>query len=142
RLIATSTLVGHNLDFDVNVLRRYGVWVSASIRDTLIAARLLGLGKEKDHAENPWRCDELLDEEAINTNVDIDIDDDDDGPLYNPADNSLDAVIDRYLGIQIPKTIAKLGNSDWSVQKITEFQREYVRWGCRAPSRTLGTPGD
>src|SRR5262245_9306924 len=25
QLIATSTLVGHNLDFDVNVLRRYGV---------------------------------------------------------------------------------------------------------------------
>jgi DNA polymerase I-like protein with 3'-5' exonuclease and polymerase domains len=117
-LIATHTLVGHNLDFDVNVLRRYGVRVSSSIRDTMLAARLLGLGKEKgsDFAS----CAVILDDEEI--------DGIENEPLDNPADNALDTVVARYLGIKIPKAIAKLGNSDWSVSPISELQEQYIRW--------------
>jgi DNA polymerase I-like protein with 3'-5' exonuclease and polymerase domains len=122
-LLRTRTILGHNLDFDVNVLRRYGIEISSSIRDSMLAARLLGLGKEKASEEDVWECEVLSDEE------DTDIDQiDDDSPLYNPADNALDAVAHRYLGERIPKAIAKLGNSDWSVPEISELQREYVRW--------------
>jgi DNA polymerase I-like protein with 3'-5' exonuclease and polymerase domains len=117
-LITTYTLVGHNLDFDVNVLRRYGVTVSSSIRDTMLAARLLGLGKEKgsDFAS----CEVLLDDEEIDGTENKTFD--------NPADNALDAVVARYLGIKIPKAIAKLGNSDWNVSRISELQEQYIRW--------------
>ena len=45
--LATCALVGHNLDFDLTVLRRHAVAVSGSVIDTMLASRLLGLGKEK-----------------------------------------------------------------------------------------------
>jgi DNA polymerase I-like protein with 3'-5' exonuclease and polymerase domains len=118
-LIANVPLVGHNLDFDVHVLRRYGVTVSSSIRDTMLAARLLGLGKEK--GSGFIGCEVICEEDEIDSI-------EDDALFYNPADNALDAVVARYLGIKIPKAIAKLGNSDWSVAPITELQADYIRW--------------
>ena len=41
----SCTLVGHNLDFDITVLRRHGITCSNSIVDTMLASRLLGLAK-------------------------------------------------------------------------------------------------
>jgi DNA polymerase I-like protein with 3'-5' exonuclease and polymerase domains len=119
-LIATSTLVGHNLDFDITVLRRYGVIVSSSIRDTMLACRLLELGKEKWTAEDIMSC-EVIDEGNDNTEVD-------ERSFSNPADNRLKSVVARHVGIKIPKPMAKLGDSDWSVSPINDDQAEYIRW--------------
>jgi DNA polymerase-1 len=118
--ITTSTLVAHNADFDVNVLRRYGVTVSSSIRDTMLAARLLVLGKTKGSKSIFF---EIVsdDDEIENQLVDNEL-------LCDPTDNALDAVVERYLGIRIPKAIAKLGASDWGVAEISELQEEYIRW--------------
>jgi DNA polymerase I-like protein with 3'-5' exonuclease and polymerase domains len=121
-LLRTRTILGHNLDFDVNVLRRYGVTISDSIRDTMLAARLLGLGRHKNDRDDIASCEVAQDDDGTVEEHE------DDGRLYKPADNALDAVVMRYLGIQLPKAIARLGNSDWSVPDITELQREYVRW--------------
>jgi DNA polymerase-1 len=113
-LIASSTLIVHNLDFDISILRRYGISVSSSIIDTMIAARLLGLGKEKIQSGG---FDDEIDEPYIRY-----------GPAENPADNALDAVALRYLGIRIDKKLAKLGNSDWGASDISDSQHQYMRW--------------
>ena len=42
--------------------------------------------------------------------------------------NALDAVVAQYLGIKIPRAIAKLGNSDWGVKTISDLQRQYLKW--------------
>src|SRR5262249_10035276 len=59
-----GAILGHNMDFDVNVLRRYGIEISSSIRDTMLAARLLGLGKEKVSEEDVWKCEILSGEKT------------------------------------------------------------------------------
>jgi DNA polymerase I-like protein with 3'-5' exonuclease and polymerase domains len=122
-LLRSRTIIGHNLDFDINVLRRYGITISDSIRDTMLAARLLGLGKEKAGQRDVLECEIIAEDGELDT-----VESEADGLLYQPTDNALDAVVHRYLGIRIPKTIAKIGGSDWSVQEITEMQREYIRW--------------
>jgi DNA polymerase I-like protein with 3'-5' exonuclease and polymerase domains len=118
-IIAHFTVVGHNLDFDAHILRRYGLTVSCSIRDTMLAARLLGLGKEK--GSDFTGCEVLSEDDELDLSEDDEL-------FYNPADNALDAVVARYLEIKIPKAIAKLGNSDWSVSPISELQEQYIPW--------------
>ena len=102
--LAHSVLIGHNLDFDATVLRRYGIELSSTWIDTMLAARLLGLGKERGS------------EDAIEEEEDEEVETGDrrrrgaaaatHGPVDNPADNGYGAVVARYLGIRWPKTAA------------------------------------
>jgi DNA polymerase I-like protein with 3'-5' exonuclease and polymerase domains len=116
--LATRTLVGHNLDFDLTVLRRYGIPVSSSVIDTLTASRLLGLGKEKlkfqtDTAYCDLDCEELL-EELISLEAD------------NPVDHDLATVVRRYLGIRMEKVRTKLGGCDWSRTDLSPAHYTYM----------------
>ena len=118
-LLATSTLVGHNLDFDLTVLRRYGIPVSNSVVDTMLASRLLGLGKENPHPDEEdltWYDDEEPDELESE-------------PIYDPTPkvHKYEVVVERYLHIQLAKAVTKLGGSDWGRKDITLAQREYMR---------------
>jgi DNA polymerase I-like protein with 3'-5' exonuclease and polymerase domains len=119
-LIASSILVGHNLDFDITVLRRYGVTVSSFIWDTMLACRLLELGKERGSVDDIMGC-EVIDDDTDNIETG-------EPSISNPADNRLKTVVARHLGIKIPKPLAKLGDSDWSVSPISDLQAEYLRW--------------
>jgi DNA polymerase I-like protein with 3'-5' exonuclease and polymerase domains len=111
-LLTSGPIVGHNLDFDLTVLLRYDCELAAEVFDTMLAARLLGLGLSREN------LDYLDGVESLDPFV---------GDA-NPADNALDTVVRRYLGISIPKEIAKLGGSDWSQRELTELHRQYVRW--------------
>ena len=51
--IRNSTLIIHNADFDVTVLRRHGFEVSSSIFDTLLASQLLSLGEVEPKRRKP-----------------------------------------------------------------------------------------
>jgi hypothetical protein len=101
--LATRTLVGHNLDFDLSVLRRYGITISSAVIDTMLASRLLGLGKEKPKFQADAYCD--LDEEDLEELASQD---------PNPVDHDLATVVRRYLGIRVEKAHTKLGGCDWS----------------------------
>ena len=112
--LATLALVGHNLDFDLTVLRRYGIPVSSSVLDTRLASRLLGLGKEKfkvrsDIAYCDLDCEELLSLEDP-----------------NPVDHDLATVVRRYLGIRMEKARTKLGGSDWSQTDLSPAHYVYM----------------
>jgi hypothetical protein len=107
-----TTLVAHNLDFDCHLLRRYGLTLSSRVFDTLLAARLLGLGLCRDSLEYLQGIEGLEHFEAD----------------HNPADNSLDTVVQRYLGVQIQAGIAKLGGSDWSRRNLSAQHHQCVRW--------------
>jgi DNA polymerase-1 len=107
--LAHSTLVGHNLDFDVTVLRRYGIELSSTWIDTMLAARLLGLGKERGSED-----EELEGEEEGEI---------DQAPVDNPADNGYGPVVVRYLGTPLAKDC---GGSDWSGTPTPE-QLEYIK---------------
>ena len=92
-LLLRGPLVGHNLDFDLNVLLRYDCELASEVFDTMLAARLLGLGLSRenlDYLDGVDGADAFLEDS-------------------NPADNALDTVVHRYLGVAIPKEIAKLG---------------------------------
>jgi hypothetical protein len=81
--LANCTLVGHNLDFDLTVLRRYEITVSSSVIDVMMASRLLGLGKEKSKDSDMAYCD-LSDEELEElTSTEAD---------PNPGNNDLAAI--------------------------------------------------
>jgi DNA polymerase I-like protein with 3'-5' exonuclease and polymerase domains len=111
-LLLRGPLVGHNLDFDLNVLLRYDCELASEVFDTMLAARLLGLGLSRenlDYLDGVDGADAFLEDS-------------------NPADNALDTVVHRYLGVAIPKEIAKLGGSDWSRRDLSELHRRYVRW--------------
>lgn len=116
-LLANSTLVGHNLDFDLSVLRRYGIPVSSSVFDTMLASRLLSLGKEKSRAQTELAyCDlDPLDSEEADSEEDP-----------NPNDHTLEAVVKRYLAIILEKTHTKLGNSDWGRRDLSPFHHTYM----------------
>ena len=113
--LAHSVLMGHNLDFDVTVLRRYGIELSSTWIDTMLAARLLGLGKERG-------SEDAVEEE------DLDASDEEEEPVNqtpsdNPADNGYGAVVARYLGIHLAKDC---GGSDWSGQ-LSQEQLDYIK---------------
>jgi DNA polymerase-1 len=108
--IASCTIVGHNLDFDLTVLRRYGITCSSSIVDTMLASRLLGLGKEKFKVPL---------EEAE--------DDGDDEDIINPVDHRLAAVVRRYTGIKMTKAKTNLGGCDWGKAELSEEHFKYMR---------------
>ena len=118
--LATSTLVGHNLDFDITVLRRYGITCSSSIIDTMTASRLLGLGKEKFKVPPEASCD--LDPEELEAMVEAD---------SNPIDHSLAAVVKRYLGIKMDKAKTNLGGSDWGRAELSKDHYRYMKEDVR-----------
>jgi 3'-5' exonuclease len=109
------TLVGHNLDFDLTVLRALWDHSLFSVIDTMIASRLLGLGKEKFRVPDEAYCD--LDSEELEAIPEAD---------PNPIDHSLAATVKRYLGIRMDKTSTKLGESDWSRIDISSVQYAYM----------------
>ena len=110
--LSTRTLVGHNLDFDLSVLRRYGITLSSAVIDTMLASRLLGLGKEKPKFDQAAHEDLNLDEiEELEEND------------QNPVDHDLAATVRRYLGTKIKKV---LGASDWGRKDISPDQLVYM----------------
>jgi DNA polymerase-1 len=115
--LATCTLVGHNLDFDLTVLRRYGITVSSSVIDTMIASRLLGLGKEKFKVSDVAYCD--LSDEELDELASLEND-------PNPVDHNLAAVVRRYLGVKMEKAVTKLGGSDWSRSDLSPAHYTYM----------------
>ena len=116
--LATCTLVGHNLDFDITILRRYRIPVSNSILDTMLASRLLGMGKEKFKVPETAYCD--LSDEELDERTSSEMED------PNPVDNDLAAVVRRYLGIRMEKAHTKLGGSDWGRSDLSNDQRLYI----------------
>ena len=117
--IANSTLVGHNLDFDATVLRRHGIPVSSSVRDTLIASRLLGLGKQK-----PKFGSQTYEDLSIAEIEEMELEAEEEDP--NPVDHDLASTVRRYLKIVMEKAETKLGASDWGRKDITPEQRAYM----------------
>jgi DNA polymerase-1 len=112
---SNCTLVAHNADFDLSVLRRYGIPVSSAVIDTIIASRLLGLGKEKLKVPLEGYCD--LDPEELEQLGEVD---------FNPIDHSLAAAVKRYLGVKMDKTQTKLGESDWSRRDLSSDHFTYM----------------
>jgi DNA polymerase I-like protein with 3'-5' exonuclease and polymerase domains len=134
-LLRNSTLIIHNADFDLTVLRRHGFEVSSSIFDTLLASQLLSLGevepkrRKRKGQKKPKTVSSPDPEEAFGDAVD-----DDDGDneeiefesIYVPVPNDLSAVVSRYLGVAMEKAETNLGASDWSVN-LTPEQLAYAR---------------
>lgn len=109
-----STLLAHNIDFDATILRRHGIELSSTWVDTMLGARLLGLGKERGNHDAI--------EEELDLTEEAELCSDDAPPLDNPADNNYGAVVARYLGVRLDKS---LGASDWSLPP-TSKQMQYV----------------
>ena len=88
--LATCTLVGHNLDFDLTVLRRYGIPVSSAPSSTRCWPPVcLGLGKEKFKVRSDIAyCD--LDREDLEELVSLE------DP--NPVDHDLATVVKGISG--------------------------------------------
>ena len=116
--LANRTIVAHNADFDLSVLRRYGISVSSSIIDTMIASRLLGLGKEKFKVPDTACCD--LSDEELDELTSSQMDD------INPTDHDLAATVRRYLGIKMEKAHTKLGGSDWGRSDLSSDHFVYI----------------
>ena len=106
----SCTLVGHNLDFDITVLRRHGITCSNSIVDTMLASRLLGLGKEKFKVSSAPDDDVDVEEAAV-----------------NPTDHDLATVVRCYLGIKMGKAQTKLGGSDWGRLDLSPPHYHYMK---------------
>jgi putative DNA primase/helicase len=98
--IANFELVGHNLAFDLAMLRKEGIQTSIRVWDTMIASRLLNAGLLPSSA-SPSSEDE--------TDV---------------ASNDLGSLIHRYLQIDLDKTD---GASDWGVRQLRTKQLAYAR---------------
>jgi 3'-5' exonuclease len=111
--IASCTLVGHNLDFDITVLRRYEITCSNSIVDTMLASRLLRLGKEKVRVSSEA---DLAPEDGMDV-----------GEVINPIDHDLATVVRRYLGIKMDKAKTKLGRSDWGIPDLSPPHYHYMK---------------
>lgn len=119
KALAESTLIGHNLDFDLTVLRRYGILVSDQLIDTMIASRLLGLGKQKLSFDPTAYADLSLDAiEGMESEIEAD------DP--NPGAHDLAATVGRYLGIRMDKASTQLGASDWGRQNLSPEQYAYA----------------
>ena len=115
---ATRTLAGHNLDFDLSVLRRYKITISSAVIDTMLVSRLLGLGKEKlKFSSDIAYCD--LDEDDLEELAFQETD-------PTPGDHDLATVVKRYLGIRMEKARTKLGGSDWSRTDLSPAHYTYM----------------
>jgi DNA polymerase-1 len=119
--LASCTLLGHNLDFDVTVLRRYGIAVSSHWVDTMLASRLLNLGRERGAVD-------AIDEE-FDAYEQAGITEGQDGehsavPKWtnDPTDHSFGAVIYRYLSIRLLKD---RGDTNWG-GTLSAAQIEYA----------------
>ena len=117
--IANSTLVGHNLDFDLTVLRRYGISVSSIVLDTMIASRLLGLGKQK-----PKFGAQTYEDISIEEIEEMELEAEEEDP--NPVDHDLASTVRRYLKVMMDKAETRLGAFDWGRRSITPEQRAYM----------------
>jgi len=117
--LATSTLVGHNLSFDLTILRRYGIAVSSSVIDTMIASRLLGLGKQK-----PKFSTQTYEDISIEEIEEAELEAEEEDP--NPVDHDLASTARRYLKVVMDKSEIKLGASDWGRQDISSEQYAYM----------------
>ena len=131
-LLRNCTLIIHNADFDVTVLRRHGFDVSSAIFDTLLAAQLLSLG-EVEPKRRKLKAEEISDpkEESDNEDVDEEESDEDEeetelGKTFVPISNEYGAVVERHLRIKLEKVINNLGGSDWSAP-LTPAQLAYAR---------------
>jgi DNA polymerase I-like protein with 3'-5' exonuclease and polymerase domains len=119
--LAARTIIGHNLDFDITVLRRYGIPLSGRFIDTMIAARLLGLGKERGAQDAIEEELDAYDEAGINSNQPL-VEEPDFLAPDDPTDNSYGAVVTRYTGVKLAK---EWGNWDWA-REISSEQRHYI----------------
>jgi 3'-5' exonuclease len=113
--LANRTIVGHNIDFDATTFRRYAISVSSSVIDTMIASRLLALGKEKFKVPDVAYCD--LSDEELDELTSFQMDD------LNPTDHDLAATVRRHLGIKMAKT---LGGSDWGRRDLSPEHTYYM----------------
>jgi DNA polymerase I-like protein with 3'-5' exonuclease and polymerase domains len=124
--LKNRTIVGHNLDFDLTVLHRYGIRTSDSVVDTMLAARLLNLGKEK--LKDAGRLEDFLPDDGEFGELEgvAEEGEEDSTAFYDPdpSDNSLDAVIWRYLQIKLP---ADHGAFDWGRADVGFAQLLYLR---------------
>jgi DNA polymerase I-like protein with 3'-5' exonuclease and polymerase domains len=111
-LLSSGPICCHNADFDLTVLLRYDLELSFEVFDTLVAARLLGLGLSKESLAYLEGVEglELFMEDP------------------NPADNALDIVVARYLDIHLPREMALLGGCDWSRRDLSPRHYQYVNW--------------
>jgi DNA polymerase I len=120
-LLRNSTLIVHNADFDLTVLRRHGFELSSQVYDTLLAAKLLSLGEVEPKYRRVKDEDEMSQEEF----------DEEEEAYFDQAfvevSNDLASVVERYLGIKMAKKESKLGGSDWSLKDLTPAQIEYAR---------------
>jgi hypothetical protein len=125
RELRSSTLIGHNLDFDITVLHRFGIRTSGGVIDTMLAARLLSLGKEK--LKDAGRLEDFIpDGELGELEGIVEEDEENSAAFYDPdpSDNSLGAVIWRYLGIKLPVDHSAF---DWGRADIGPEQFAYMR---------------
>jgi DNA polymerase I-like protein with 3'-5' exonuclease and polymerase domains len=125
--LQNRTLVGHNLDFDITVLHRYGIKTSSSVVDTMLAARLLNLGKEK--LKDAGRLEDFLSIDELEDPERLPDDGEDEGePVVfydpDPSNNRLDAVVWRYLQIKLPPDHSAF---DWARADVGAEQYAYMR---------------
>jgi DNA polymerase I-like protein with 3'-5' exonuclease and polymerase domains len=123
--LVNRTIVGHNLDFDLTVLHRYGIRTSDSVVDTMLAARLLNLGKER--LQDTGRLEDFLPNGELEELEEILEEGEENVAAFyvpDPSDNSLDAVIWRYLQIELPTDQSTF---DWGRADIGPEQFAYMR---------------
>ncbi len=116
--IRNSTLIIHNADFDVTVLRRHGFEVSSSIFDTLLASQLLSLGEVEPKRRKP-KAEELENQDDEEEMEELE-------QTFVLVSNEISAVVERFLGVVMKKTTSKLGGSDWSAP-LSPAQLDYAR---------------
>jgi DNA polymerase I-like protein with 3'-5' exonuclease and polymerase domains len=122
-LLRNSTLIIHNADFDVTVLRRHGFEVSFCIFDTLLASQLLSLGEVKPKRRK------RKSEEDPDPEEDFDSDDEEASEFEQTfvlVSNGYEDIVERFLGITLEKATSKLGGSDWSAP-LSPAQLSYAR---------------
>ncbi len=117
-LLRNSTLIIHNADFDITVLRRHGFEVSSSIFDTLLASQLLSLGEVEPKRRKP-KAEEVENQDEEEEMEELE-------QTFVLVSNELAALVERFLGITMEKTITKLGGSDWSAP-LSSAQVAYAR---------------
>jgi hypothetical protein len=123
-LLRNSTLIIHNADFDITVLRRHGFEVSSTIFDTQLAAQLLSLG-EVEPKLRKRKTVEASDPEG-DFNGDAEDEETEFEKTFVRISNKYSDVVERYLGIKLEKAVNNLGGSDWSVP-LTPAQLAYAR---------------
>ena len=119
-LLRNSTVIVHNADFDVTVLRRHGFEVSSSIFDTLLASQLLSLGEVEPKRRKP-KSPESSEEDFGDDEEETEFE-----KTYVLVSNDLSAVVERFLGVTMEKATTKLGGSDWSAP-LSQAQVDYAR---------------